>query len=53
MLKKTSKRNNRRAVEAVEDAGTSAQPAGHRMQDRRQAGEGPGLSVRGLLRPEG
>ena len=38
---------------AVEDARTSSQPASPDVQDRRQAGQGAGLSLCWLLRPEG
>jgi hypothetical protein len=52
-VKKRSKTNNWWAVEAVEDARPSSQPASSNVQDRRQAGEGPRLSLCGLLCPEG
>ena len=50
---KRSKTHNRRAVEAVEDARTGAQPASLEMHHRREAAAGPRLSLRGLLRHEG
>jgi hypothetical protein len=52
-VKKTSKRNNRRAVEAVEDARTSAQPAGSGVLDWREAGQDTRQRLRWLLCPEG
>jgi hypothetical protein len=36
-VKKRSKKNNRRAVKAVKDAGTSLQPAGLALPDWRKA----------------
>ena len=52
-VKKRSKKNNRRTVEAVEDAWTGAQPAGLEMHHRGEAPEGAWLSLRRMLRYEG
>jgi hypothetical protein len=52
-VKKRSKTNHRRAIEAVEDARTSAQPAGSGVQDWREAGQDTRQRLRWLLRSEG
>ena len=48
-----SKQNNRRAVEAVEDAWTGLQPASCCMYHRRQVGQDTGQRLRWLLCIEG
>jgi beta-glucosidase/6-phospho-beta-glucosidase/beta-galactosidase len=52
-VKKRSKENNRRAVEAVEDARTSAQPASLEVHHRREAASREGFSLCWLLCNEG
>ena len=51
-VKKRSKTNHRRTVEAVENAWTSAQSAGLEMYHRGEASEGPWRCLRRLLRHE-
>ena len=52
-VKKRSKKNNRRAVEAVEDARTSAQPASLEVHHRGEAASREGQRLRWLLCNEG
>jgi len=52
-VKKRSKKNNRRAVEAVEDARTCAQPASLEVYHRGEAASCEGLSLCWLLCNEG
>ena len=48
-VKKRSNKNNRRAVEAVEDAGTSSQPASLEVYHRGEAASREGQRLRWLL----
>ena len=52
-VKKRSQRNNRRAVEALQDAWPGLQPASNSMYYRRQAGQSTRQRVSWMLRPEG